>query len=68
MHVGTFDDLAVMETIDLERIQSVLRDRINQTRRNKSDTKELEVDLTYVQRELEIRENRAKFVAKNFPQ
>lgn len=68
MHVGTFDDLAVMETIDLERIQSVLRDRINQARRNKSDTKELEVDLTYVQRELEIRENRAKFVAKNFPQ
>lgn len=68
MHVGTFDDLAVMETIDLERIQSVLRDRINQTRRNKSDTKELEVDLTYVQRELEIRENRAKFVAKFPPQ
>lgn len=68
MHVGTFDDLAVMETIDLERTQAVLRDRINQARRNKSDTKELEVDLTYVQRELEIRENRAKFVAKNFPQ
>ena len=68
MNVGTFDDLAVMETVDLERMQSILRDRINQARRNKAETKDLEVDLTYVQRELEIRENRAKFVAKNFPQ
>lgn len=68
MTVGNFDELAVMETVDLERMQSILRDRINQGRRNKSDTMSLEVDLTYVQRELEIRENRARFVAKNFGQ
>ena len=68
MRVGNFDELAVMETTDLERMQAVLRDRINQSRRNKSETKDLEVDLTYVQRELEIREIRSNFVAKNFPQ
>jgi hypothetical protein len=68
MRVGNFDELAVMETTDLERMQAVLRDRINQARRNKSESKDLEVDLTYVQRELEIREIRSNFVAKNFPQ
>lgn len=68
MRVGNFDELAVMETTDLERMQAVLRDRINQARRNKSEPKDLEVDLTYVQRELEIREIRSNFVAKNFPQ
>ena len=68
MRVGNFDELAVMETTDLERMQAVLRDRSNQARRNKSESKDLEVDLTYVQRELEIREIRSNFVAKNFPQ
>jgi hypothetical protein len=65
MNIGTSDDLAVMETADLERLQNILKDRIHQTRRNRGDSIPLEVDLTYVQRELEVRVRRADWVAKN---
>lgn len=65
MKIGTSDDLARMETIDLERLQNILKDRINQTRRNRGDSIPLEIDLTYVQRELTDRARRAEWVAKN---
>lgn len=65
MKIGTSDDLARMETIDLERLQNILKDRINQTRRNRGDSIPLEIDLTYVQRELTDRARRAEWVEKN---
>lgn len=65
MKIGTSDDLARMETVDLERLQNVLKDRINQTRRNRGDSIPLEIDLTYVQRELSERAQRAEWFAKN---
>lgn len=65
MKIGTSDDLARMETSDLERLQAVLKDRINQTRRNRGDSIPLEIDLTYVQRELTERARRAEWFEKN---
>lgn len=65
MNIGTSDDLARMETVDLERLQATLKDRINQTRRNRGDSIPLEIDLTYVQRELSERVRRAEWIAKN---
>ena len=63
MNIGTFEDLAVRDTSDLERLSAILRDRINQARRNKRESVDLETDLCYVGRELEVRANRAKFNA-----
>ena len=65
MNIGTSDDLARMETVDLERLQATLKDRINQTRRNRGDSIPLEIDLTYVQRELSERVRRAEWISKN---
>ncbi len=65
MKIGTSDDLARMETIDLERLQNIIKDRINQTRRNRGDSIPLEIDLTYVQRELTERARRAEWFAQN---
>ena len=64
MKIGTSDDLARMETIDLERLQNIIKDRINQTRRNRGDSIPLEIDLTYVQRELNERARRAEWFAQ----
>jgi len=63
MNIGTSDDLAVRDTPDLERLAAILRDRINQARRNKRESVDFETDLCYVGRELEVRMNRAKFNA-----
>jgi hypothetical protein len=65
MNIGTSDDLARMETVDLERLQHVLKDRINQARRRREDSIPLEIDLTYVQRELTDRARRAEWLDKN---
>ena len=65
MNIGTSDDLARMETVDLERLQTILKDRINQARRRKESSIPLEIDLTYVQRELTDRQHRAEWVARN---
>lgn len=65
MNIGTSDDLARMETVDLERLQSILKDRINQTRRNRGDSIPQEIDLTYVQRELSERVRRDEWIARN---
>jgi len=66
MNIGTSDDLARMETVDLERLQTILKDRINQARRRKESSIPLEVDLTYVQRELTDRAKRAAWFAQNY--
>jgi hypothetical protein len=66
MNIGTSDDLARMETVDLERLQTILKDRINQARRRKESSIPLEVDLTYVQRELTDRAKRAEWFAQNY--
>ena len=65
MNIGTSDDLARMETVDLERLQSILKDRINQTRRARGDSIPHEIDLTYVQRELSERVRRDEWIARN---
>ncbi len=65
MNIGTSDDLARMETVDLERLQTILKDRINQARRRKESSIPLEIDLTYVQRELTDRAKRAAWFAQN---
>jgi hypothetical protein len=65
MNIGTSDDLARMETSDLERLQNILKDRINQARRRRDDSIPLEIDLTYVQRELTDRHRRSEWVARN---
>ena len=65
MNIGTSDDLARMETSDLERLQNILKDRINQARRRRDDSIPLEIDLTYVQRELTDRQRRSEWVARN---
>jgi hypothetical protein len=66
MNIGTSDDLARMETVDLERLQTILKDRINQARRRKESSIPLEVDLTYVQRELTDRAKRSEWFAQNY--
>lgn len=66
MNIGTSDDLARMETVDLERLQTILKDRINQARRRKESSIPLEVDLTYVQRELTDRAKRSAWFAQNY--
>ena len=65
MNIGTSDDLARMETVDLERLQTILKDRINQARRRKESSVPLEIDLTYVQRELTERAKRAEWFAQH---
>ena len=65
MNIGTSDDLARMETVDLERLQAILKDRINQARRRKDDSIPFEIDLTYVQRELTERVKRAEWFAQH---
>jgi|LakMenE18May11ns_1017448.scaffolds.fasta_scaffold9414699_2 hypothetical protein len=65
MNIGTSDDLARMETVDLERLQTILKDRINQARRRKESSIPLEIDLTYVQRELTDRTKRAEWFAQH---
>ncbi len=64
MRVGTFDELGMRELHELEQMQSFYKDRIRSGKRNGETTKHFEVELTYVQRELEIREKRALFVEK----
>jgi hypothetical protein len=65
MNIGTSDDLARMETSDLERLQATLKDRINQARRRRDDSIPFEIDLTYVQRELTDRAKRSELFAQN---
>lgn len=58
---GTFEELSVKENHEIEHICNVLNDRIRNARRSKSDTFNIEEDLCYAQRELEIRYARANW-------
>lgn len=61
MRVNNMDDLAVLEAHDLEQMQNYFKDQIKRVRRNNGDAGFFEVELSYVQRELEIREQREIF-------
>lgn len=62
MKIGTIDDLALRENHELEQMLNTLQDRIRTARRNKVDTARLEEDFCYVQREYNIRVNRARWI------
>jgi antirestriction protein ArdC len=55
------DDLALLEVHELDQMQNRFKDQIRYMRRQGHDTSHAEVELSYVQRELEIREQREKF-------
>lgn len=55
------DELVYFEQHDLESRLSYIEDIIRRTRREKKDTEPFEVELCYVQRELEVRDLRNKF-------
>lgn len=55
----TEDTIEKLSHYDLKKLYLSLRGRINRGRRNKRNTRELEIDLCYVQREIEAR--RLKF-------
>ena len=64
MKINNMDDLALLETHDLEQMQNRFKDHIRYARRNGNGTEGLEVELSYVQRELQIREQREIFAEK----
>ena len=64
LKINTFDELALLEVHELETMQNRFKDQIRYARRNGGDTGLLEVELSYVQRELHIRELREKYVEK----
>lgn len=61
MRVHNMDDLAVLDTAELDQMQSRIKDQIRYIRRNGGDTGFAEVELSYIQRELQIREQREIF-------
>lgn len=64
MKIGTMDDLAIKENHEIEQLLNVLQDKIRTGKRNKADTSKLEEDFCYVQREYDIRVNRARWIEK----
>ena len=58
MKINNMDDLALLEIQDLEQMQMRYRDQIKHIRRHGGDTGPAEIELSYVQRELHIRELR----------
>lgn len=63
MKILTFDDLAIMPDDELVRLESSIKSQIG--RLKKANTSgPCEVDLCYVQREIEIRQKRAAFNAR----
>lgn len=65
MKINNMDDLALFETQELEQMQSRYRDQIKHIRRHGGDTGYAEIELSYVQRELHIRELR-EISSQNF--
>jgi hypothetical protein len=51
----THDQLLVLSEYDLKKIFINIRSLINKKRRNRQTTKNLEIDLCYIQRELQNR-------------
>jgi len=64
LKIGTMDELAVKENYEIEQILGNLQDRIRTGKRNRVDTTKLEEDFCYVQREYDIRVNRARWLEK----
>lgn len=60
------DKLSYSDLSELEHLYSVIDVQIRNARKNRMETSNMEEDLCYVYRELEIRENRAAFVRDNF--
>lgn len=58
------DDLALLETFELEHMQNRFKDQIRHARRAGDDTGYLETELSYVQRELHIRDLRLAYLEK----
>mgnify|MGYP001241280392 FL=1 len=56
----TQDQLLFVSDLELKKIYLDIRGRINKRRRNKQSTKYLEIDLCYVQRELQNRKEAKK--------
>lgn len=55
------DELVYFEQHELESRLTYIEDIIRRSRREKKETEPLEVELCYVQRELEVRDLRNKF-------
>ena len=64
LRINKMDDLALAELGELESLQALYRENIRQARRHGDDPSPFETELNYVQRELHIREQRARFVEK----
>ena len=64
MKIGTMDDLAIKENHEIEQLLGSLQEKIRVGKRNKADTSRLEEDFCYVQREYDIRVNRARWIEK----
>lgn len=64
MKIGTMDDLAIKENHEIEQLLGNLQEKIRVGKRNKTDTSRLEEDFCYVQREYDIRVNRARWIEK----
>jgi hypothetical protein len=64
LNINTIDELALFELHDLEMLQARYKDQIRHTRRTGGNTGDLEVELSYVQRELHIRELRERYTEK----
>ena len=64
MKIGTMDDLAIKENHEIEQLLGSLQEKIRVGKRNKADTSRLEEDFCYVQREYDIRVNRARWIDK----
>ena len=62
MKVYNMDDLALLETFELEHMENRFKDQIRHARRSGSSTDQLEVELSYVQRELHIRDWREAYL------
>ena len=62
MKIGTMDDLAIKENHEIEQLLGSLQEKIRVGKRNKADTSRLEEDFCYVQREYDIRVNRARWI------
>lgn len=60
------DKLSYSDLSELEHLYSVIDVQIRNARKNRMETSNMEEDLCYIYRELEIRENRAAFVRDNF--
>jgi hypothetical protein len=58
MKINKMEDLAIAEPYELEHLQNRYRDNIRYARRNGEDTEAFELELSYVQREIHVRQLR----------